>query len=342
MNELYNHLVCVRCFTYQHVNYIKDALDGFCMQQTNFPYICIVVDDASTDGEQDVINRYLAEHFNLEDKSISWTRDSEEGVYTYAQHKTNKNCFVLSLNLRKNLYKVKGAKARLIAEWRDACKYEAICEGDDYWTDPLKLQKQVNILEADESLMACCTNCSVVNMRGNVLEEKRIQPVVKDNKQGRYSLRDFFDQGHQYPTLSVLYRNTHIDEIREKMKIMSNPFMSDWTLWIALLCFGDMYYLDEVTCAYRINPTSLTHDKSKMNQRRLGQAKDNFRLMPLVASCLPDDYQDKKVDLINNTAWMWYRLAIAYKHVGQYFRMAYALLRCELKDPGFVRRERKK
>ncbi len=307
-------LVAIHCFVYNHEPYLRDCFEGFVMQQTNFPFVAIVHDDASTDGSAAIIREYEEKYPHIF-KPIYET----ENQYS----------------------KRDGSLDRIMDEAINAtgAKYVAMCEGDDYWTDPLKLQKQVDILEADESLMACCTNCSVVDMRGNVLEEKRVQPVVKENKQGRYSLRDFFNQGHQYPTLSVLYRNTHRDEVRQKTNAMRNPYMGDWTLWIALLCFGDMYYLDEVTCAYRINPTSLTHDQSKMNQRRLGQAKDNFRLIPLVASCLPDDYQDKKDDLINNTAWMWYRLAIAYKHVGQYFRMVYALLRCELKDPGFVWRD---
>ena len=340
MNKIYDYKVLVRCFTYQQSKYIEDTLNGFCVQETQFPFLCLVVDDASTDGEQNVINNYINEHFDIADQSVVWEDKTQDGTLRYAQHRTNKNCYILFYALSKNLYKQREYKFSLIREWQDRAEYEALCEGDDYWTDPLKLQKQVDILEADESLMACCTNCSVVDMNSDVLEEKHVQPVVKENKQGRYSLRDFFNQGHQYPTLSVLYRNTHRDEVRQKTATMRNPYMGDWTLWIALLCFGDMYYLDEVTCAYRINPTSLTHDQSKYDQRRLGQAKDNFRLIPLVASCLPDDYQDKKDDLINNTAWMWYRLAIAYKHVGQYFRMVYAFLRCELKDFGFVWRER--
>ena len=307
-------LVAIKCPVYNHEPYLRDCLEGFVMQQTNFPFVAIVHDDASTDASAAIIREY-------EEKYPDIIKPIYEIENQYSKHD--------------------GSLGRIMNAAIDAtgAKYIAMCEGDDYWTDPLKLQKQVDILEADESLMACCTNCSVVDMRGNVLETKRVQPVVKENKQGRYSLRDFFNQGHQYPTLSVLYRNTHRDEVRQKTATMRNPYMGDWTLWIALLCFGDMYYLDEVTCAYRINPTSLTHDQSKMNQRRLGQAKDNFRLIPLVASCLPDDYQDKKDELINDTAWMWYRLAIAYKHVGQYFRMVYALLRCELKDPGFVWRE---
>ena len=308
-------LVAIHCLVYNHEPYLRDCLEGFVMQQTSFPFVAIVHDDASTDGSAAIIREYEERYPNII-KPIYETENQWR--------------------------KPDGSLGRIMNAAIDAtgAKYVAMCEGDDYWTDPLKLQKQVDILEADESLMACCTNCSVVDMNSDVLEEKRVQPVVKENKQGRYSLRDFFDQGHQYPTLSVLYRNTHRDEVRQKTNAMRNPYMGDWTLWIALLCFGDMYYLDEVTCAYRINPTSLTHDQSKMNQRRLGQAKDNFRLMPLVASCMPDaGYEDIKNDLIENTAWMWYRLAIAYKHVGEYLHMLYALLRCELKDPGYIRRE---
>ena len=310
--------VAINCLVYNHEPYLRDCLEGFVMQQTNFPFVAIVHDDASTDNSAAIIREY-------EEKYPDIIKPIYETENQYSKHD--------------------GSLGRIMNAAIDAtgAKYIATCEGDDYWTDPYKLQKQVDILETDESLMACCTNCSVVDMEGNVLEEKRVQSVVKENKQGRYSLRDFFNQGHQYPTLSVLYRNTHRDEVRQKTNAMRNPYMGDWTLWIALLCFGDMYYLDEVTCAYRINPTSLTHDQSKMNQRRLGQAKDNFRLIPLVASCLPNEgYDDIKKNLINNTAWMWYRLAIAYKHVGQYFRMVYALLRCELKDPGFIMRERKR
>lgn len=310
-------LVVIHCLVYNHEPYLRDCLEGFISQQTTFRFVAIVHDDYSTDGSASIIREY-------ESKSPDIIKPIYETENQWSKHDDTLG------NIMNEAILSTGAK------------YIAMCEGDDYWTDPYKLQKQVDILEAEDSLMACCTNCSVVDMEGKVLEEKRKQLVVRDNRQGRYSLRDFFDQGHQYPTVSVLYRSAHRDEVIQKTEIMRNPYMGDWTLWIALLCFGDMYYLDEVTCAYRINPTSLTHDQSKMNQRRLGQAKDNFRLIPLVASCLPDEYQDKKDELVNDTAWMWFRLAIAYKHVGQYLKMVYALLRCELKDSGFVRREMRK
>ena len=179
--------------------------------------------------------------------------------------------------------------------------------------------------------MACCTNRSVVDEQGNVLEKRWAKPIVPNSIEGKYTLRDFFDQGHSYPTASVVYRRSHFNEINAKCKVMQNPYLGDWTLWIAILCFGDMYYLDDVTCAYRINPTSITH--SGVDCRRLGLAKANFKIIPAVASILPEDYKDIKENLTKETAWLWFNLANAYKHLHQYFKMAGCLLICGLQDP---------
>ena len=61
----HKYMVRVSCMTYNHASYIEDAMNGFCMQETSFPFVCTIVDDASTDGEQDVIQKYLNEHFVL-------------------------------------------------------------------------------------------------------------------------------------------------------------------------------------------------------------------------------------------------------------------------------------
>jgi hypothetical protein len=231
--------------------------------------------------------------------------------------------------LNENHY-LKKTKRPYYAQYEDAAKYVAMCEGDDYWTDPLKLQKQVDILEAGESLMLCCTNCSVVDNHSVEIQPVR-GGVVRDDIAGRYNLRDFFRDNHQYPTLSVVYRRTHTEEIREKYARTRNAFLGDWTLWICLLIYGDAYFLNEVTCAYRINPTSVTH--SNVNARRLGLAKANFKLLPAVASILPNEYKDIKDDLTQNTAWMWFNLANAYRHQRQYIRMLGCMIVCCIKEP---------
>lgn len=294
-------VVYIECQAYNHGDYIAKCLDGIVMQKTNFPFVAIVHDDASQDETPTIIAEYAKKYPDIIKPILSKENKYSQGILDDFMHE----------------------------QCQDA-KYVAICEGDDYWTDPLKLQKQIDILEADETLMLCCTNSSEVDNNGIELKARN-EKVVKDNIPGKYNLRDFFQHNHHYPTASVVYRNSHPQEIREMIERTNNPYLSDWTQWIALLCFGDMYYLDEVTCAYRINPTSVTH--SKVDERRLGLAKANFYILPAVASILPNEYQDIKDDLTNNTAWLWFNLANAYKHKHQYFKMAGCLFVCGIKDP---------
>ena len=290
--------VFVRCLTYNHEKYIEDALKGFVMQKTDFPFLAVVIDDCSTDGTADIVRRYEAQYPNI-----------IKGIY-------------LPHNFRS-----RGEDKRpYYQEYIDKATYWAECEGDDYWTDPLKLQKQVDILEADETLMACCTDCSVVDNHSALLKEKR-GGVVKGDIQGRYNLRDFFRDNHQYPTLSVVYRCTHTQEVRQKHAHTINAFLGDWTLWICLLIYGDMYFLNEVTCAYRINPTSVTHTVN-----RVARAKANRDICAKVADILPDEYADIAEDL-RHTDWVWISLIFAYKAEKKYLHMLGAAFMALVKCP---------
>jgi len=79
-------LVCIRCITYNHAPYIEDAMNGFCMQQTTFPYVAVIIDDASTDGEPEVIKAYLDKHFDMQHAHI-W--ENNDAHFMEAQHKEN-------------------------------------------------------------------------------------------------------------------------------------------------------------------------------------------------------------------------------------------------------------
>lgn len=287
-------LVAIHCLVYNHEPYLRDCFEGFVMQKTNFRFVAIVHDDVSTDGSSTIIREYTEKYPEI-------FRPIYETENQYSKHD--------------------GSLERIMNAAIDAtkAKYVAMCEGDDYWTDPLKLQKQVDILKADETLMACCTDCSVVDNHSVLLKEKR-GGVVKDDIPGRYNLRDFFRDNHQYPTLSVVYRNTHIREVREKHAHTENAFLGDWTMWICLMIYGDMYYLSEVTCAYRINPTSVTHTVG-----RVARAKANKDICLKVADILPEEYADIAADL-RDTRWVWISLIFAYKAEKRYMRMLGALI----------------
>ncbi len=155
-NNMIEHPLAVRCMTYNQARYITDAMNGFCMQQTNFPFVCTIVDDASTDGEQEVIRQYLNDNFDLQDASIAYEKDEAYGHVTFARHKTNVNCYFAVVYLNENHYSQRKPKAPYLKEWTDNVKYIALCEGDDYWTDPLKLQKQVDFLESHPDYSLCC------------------------------------------------------------------------------------------------------------------------------------------------------------------------------------------
>ena len=308
MNNNSEIIVAIRCITYNHEPYISECLDGFVMQKTNFKFVAIVHDDASTDGTANIIKEYAEKYSDI----------------------------IKPIYEKENQYsKEDGSLQRIMKDAIEdtGAKYVAMCEGDDYWIDPYKLQKQVDILENDETLMACATNTITVSNTGEVLSEYK-ENIVKDNKEGRYNLRDFMQTTHQYPTASVLYRRRKEEEkIKEYCRITRNPYFGDWNLWIALHIIGDFYYIDEVTTAYRINPTSVTH--SNVDKRRLGLAKANFEIIKNVQSILPEEYDDIRKEL-DKTAWIWFNLANAYKHSGKYLHMIWCLIRCELKEPGYA------
>lgn len=325
MSKDKSFLVRTFCATYNHEPYIKDALKGFAMQQTTFPVVYTIVDDASTDNTPMVLKRFVEENFDSSDVSVGYEKDTEYGHVTFARHKTNENCYFAVIYLMENHYSQKKSKAPYITEWMDT-KYIAMCEGDDYWTDPMKLQKQVEILEADETLMAVVTNSKEVDKEGNELKAKQ-NDVVPENKQGRYGLRSFMNNVHHYPTATVCYRRTHTEEIARMTKHMANPYLGDWTLWIALHIFGDFYYLDEVTSAYRINPTSVTHTCDSV-----GRAKAHWTICKSVRDILPDEYDDIRKSL-EDTSWMWIELAFAYRHEHQYIRMFWCFFVAFVKRP---------
>lgn len=313
MENQYKYTVCIRCITYNHEKYLADALEGFVMQKTTFPFVAIVHDDASTDGTADILRQYAEKYPDII-KPIYETENQ------YSKHDGS-------------IGRIMDAE---MAKYNP--KYIAFCEGDDYWTDPYKLQKQVDILEADETLMGVFTNRRLVDMNGNTLEERK-DFIVPSNTNGRTTMRDYFRYNLIYPTASVLYRNNHPVEIAQKMQHMANPFLGDWTLWIALHCFGDFYYLNDVTSAYRINPTSVTH--TQWVQKRIDRVKMDFDLLPRAADVLPDEYADIAADL-RNTDYLWAHLAKAYYKNHQYIRMLGAFCVAMVKCPRTMLRTIKK
>lgn len=318
--------VCVRCFTYNHARYIRNSMDGFVRQETHFPFVAIIVDDASTDDTAHIISDYFNCNFDTKEQSIAYQEKKEYGTVLFARHLINTNCFFAVILLKENHYSQRKSKGSYYGYWINDSKYIAICEGDDYWVDSLKLQKQADILDKNPELMAVVTNSMVVDTEGKTLSN-RMARIVPENREGRYSLHDYLKNVHHYPTAAVLYRNNHRLEVQRMMRHTKNKYLGDWTLWAILHSFGDFYYLDDVTSAYRINPTSLTHTVD-----RVGRAKANLTICQSLSEVLPPEYSP----YLKKAGWMYFSVFMAYRKEKKLLRMVSSLSVCFIKYPVYT------
>lgn len=281
----YKYLVAIRCMTFLHANYITDALNGFCMQQTEFPYVCMVVDDASTDGEQNVIREYIAEHF-----VVTETRAIADGLgeYVIAKHKINANCDLVYVELSQNLYRERERKLSLIRSWQEMAKYEALCEGDDYWTDPHKLQKQVDFLEEHQ-------NYSFTFHKAVVLQKGEIDSSLYAHLENRdYSAAEIYDVW-SVPTASVVYRRTMCGTKRPKHVVFG-----DILLFLNLLDNGLAYCMDFTGSVYRRHSGGISYSISyNLAKELFYQYREMESLFPNVRKIS----QRKKCEYLEYLIW---------------------------------------
>ena len=296
-------LVSVRCFTYNQSHFIIDAMNGFVMQQTNFPFVCVIVDDASTDGEQEVIRNYVRENFDLQDVSIAYDKDEDYGHVTYSRHKTNKNCYFAIIYLRENHYRSKKSKAPYIKEWLRT-KYKAICEGDDYWTDPLKLQKQVDFLEGHEEYSMCFHRVGVLNSDDRKFEK------FSNLAERDYSAKEIYENW-TIPTASVVYR-------RYVFELSPIQGYGDIFLWLQLAEKGKLYCMGFLGGIYRRNESSVTYGfKLENNLQLLEQYKFFKKRFPELKET-SNKMIDNQIYYIGNSQYqpgvLKYRLLYVLRH----------------------------
>lgn len=286
MNDDYKYMVRVKCMTYNHAPYIEDAMNGFCMQETSFPFVCTIIDDASTDGEQEVIKNYLQTHFDLEDKSVVRNEETEDYILTFARHKTNKNCHFAVLFLKYNHYSIKKPK-KYVSEW--VAKYIAICEGDDYWIVPDKLQRQVEFLENHPDYGMCYCNFQIYNVAKDVY-------VINPN--AKYKGIDELILKNYIATLTTMYRRElsrkYFNEINPKSK---NWKMGDYPRWLWMELESKIYYMDEVVATYRSLPESMSHSTNYQKRVAFVESSRDIRLFYAQKYKLSDETVDRINDV---------------------------------------------
>ncbi len=197
--------VCVQ--TYNQESYIRECLDGILMQQTTFPYEIILGEDESSDGTRDICKAYAKKH---PDKIRLFLRSRKDVIYING-NATGRYNFI------ENLKACSG-------------KYIALCEGDDYWTDPLKLQKQVDFLEGNLEFGICFHNV----VESNIFTKSRnVIPGVKTDQ--IFTVYDYV-LNNKTATCSILFR---ADVLKEGIPS-----------WFALLPFGDLGVILSVLKVY--------------------------------------------------------------------------------------------
>ncbi len=211
-------MVSICCITYNQKEYIRDALDGFLSQDTDFSYEVLIHDDASTDGTADIIREYARQYPEII-KPILQTENQ------YAKGLTNVS----------GTYNFPRAKGR----------YIAMCEGDDYWTDPHKLQRQTDYMEAhpDCSLVF---HSACIEVQGRALTERRMRPYRRSR---RVSPEEIIDKTSGYPTASLMFR---ADMVKILPDFYVNAPLADIPLQLMAAARGWAYYMDRPMCVYRL------------------------------------------------------------------------------------------
>lgn len=248
MEDKYKYMVATRCFTFNHSKFIVDALNGFTMQETSFPVVYLIVDDASKDGEPEVIRHYLFDNFNTPNR----VEENDDYTLICASHTTNVNCTFVVFLLKYNHHRIKKTKLSYISEWTDNAKYLALCEGDDYWIDPHKLQKQVDYLEQNPET-------GVVHAKAKVYSqgEKCFHGVCGEQN------GDFKQILVKNPivTLTSCYRASLSQKYQsERSKWDTSGWkMGDYPRWIWMSYYSSVHFMDEVFAVYREVEGSASH-----------------------------------------------------------------------------------
>jgi glycosyltransferase involved in cell wall biosynthesis len=219
--------VCVP--TYQHEEFIAECLESILAQKTNFVFEILIGEDGSSDKTRQICKDYAR---NNTDKIRLFLRDRET-----SQLYDEKGEFLIRFNVKWLRLSARG-------------KYIALCEGDDYWTDNYKIQKQIDFMEFHPDYSMCFHNAKVM------YEDKREPHNFVDLPEGKYSGLDMYEN-HIVPTASVVFA---VDCIEGKDYLFnSNFFFGDLILFLTLAECGKVWFFEETMCVYRKHKGGMMH-----------------------------------------------------------------------------------
>ncbi len=210
--------VSVICPSYNHEPYLRQALDSILMQKVDFPMEVLVGEDCSPDRSRDILREYERQY---------------PEIFQMFYRETN-------LGATRNGYEL---------FMRARGEYIIVLETDDYWTDPLKLRKQVDFLDTHPEYIGCAHAHATIDEYGQTMRSSR----RKISDQGEiFTCQDFLREGFVFQTASLMYRNPFQDGADYSILYKSHPLVGDLTVLSILLLRGDIYLLPDCMSAYRL------------------------------------------------------------------------------------------
>lgn len=224
-------LVSIICLAYNQAQYIRNTLKGFVIQKTNFPIEILIHDDASTDETADIICEYENKYPTI-----------IKPIY----QKENQYSKKVAIGVTYIYPKVKG-------------KYIALCEGDDYWIDPLKLQKQVDFLEQHPNYSLIYTRTNIYNQAMGKMENETFGYKYK----GYNALLSI----NCIPTLTTCIRTDAMLQYLKDVKPQEkNWLMGDYPAWLWIGYHYKIKYIPDITSVYRVSKESASHSQNPEKQ----------------------------------------------------------------------------
>lgn len=230
--DLSKPLISICCSTYNHEPYIEDALEGFLIQETDFPFEIIIHDDASTDRTANIIREYVAKYSNL----------------------------IVPICQVENQHSKRGRIGPDFVFPRVKGKYIAICEGDDFWTDPRKLQIQIDFLESNPDIVISGHDAFIIDDSGKRIADSKLPDANKRD----YSGEELIMGEAGILTLSWVYRKVNVPYPPERNKVKNGDGFD-----ISLLGeFGGSHYHENIKpAAYRIHDGGIWSALNDDNKR---------------------------------------------------------------------------
>jgi len=221
-------LATIRCITYNHEHFIRDAVEGFLLQETDFPLEVLIHDDASADNTPAIVQEYQERYPHL--------------IRSVLQHEN-----LLSKGIRPAKYLQSMIRGEFVA----------LCEGDDYWTHPRKLQKQISLLESNPEASGCFHAASVIDEKNTQLEVRPAHPVPS-----ALQFEDVVSRNHLL-TCSLVYRSSAASR---NIDWSDKLPMADWPLQVELTRQGSLLGIDENMGCYRRHRGGIWTRKSRREE----------------------------------------------------------------------------